>query len=88
MESEVDTAQSLASDSAMIIPTQSESVAWKTGEFFRRDLPGWLRGWDTSNSPGALSVAVPSLELRNLPPRDIMVISIYWNCLPDCFPTQ
>ena len=20
-----------------------------------RDLPGWLRGWDTSNSPGALS---------------------------------
>ena len=48
-------AQSLESDSAMTIPTHSESVAWKTGEFFRRDLPGWLRGWDTSNSPGALS---------------------------------
>ena len=48
-------AQSLASDSAMTIPTRSEGVAWKTGDFFRRDLPGWLRGWDTSSSPGALS---------------------------------
>ena len=48
-------AQSLASDSAMTIPTRSESVAWKTGELFRRDLPGWLRGWDTSSSPGALN---------------------------------